>query len=224
MGFHRRDEFEQIPAKLGDKKSNRTIETWGRNLDSLAKSYNAVYSNNKSLTSVATVPSSAPSKTPRWIEFWSDLAEERSNSSLHISSPEAKFDLNFNLDLAKEPQYYNGRSGSNFCKPRWLMDYFQELTTLLINGGWNEQEINGMIQTPSSPLGTEDICLDNKTILEGLLLKTDSVSNSLRSAGWSSQDIAEIWDLDFPTKRPTKKFSPELAGKIGKLAENVDRG
>jgi len=233
VGFQRRAEFEQISAKLDHENCSRNIEAWGRNLDSLAKCYDVVYNNNKILTSVATVPSPAPSKSPRWIEFWSDLAEERSNSSLHISSPETFFtcskteadcDLNFNLDLAKERACYNGRSDSNFCKPRWLMDYLQELTTLLINGGWNEQEINGMIQAPSSPLGTEDICLDNKTILDGVLLKADSVSNSLRGAGWSTQDIAEIWDFDFPTKKPTKKFSPELAGRIGKLAENVDRG
>lgn len=41
------------------------------------------------------------------------------------------------------------------------MDYFQEGTKN--DGGWKEQDINGMIPTPSSPsLGTEDIYLDSK--------------------------------------------------------------
>jgi hypothetical protein len=81
------------------------------------------------------------------------LAKERSNSSFHVSSHESffsfiktkvDFDLNLNLDLdlAKEGEYYNGGRGSNFYTPRWSMDYLEELTTLFINGGWNDLDIN----------------------------------------------------------------------------------
>lgn len=102
------------------------------------------------------------------------------------------------------------------------MDYLEELATLLRNGGWKEQDINDMIQASSSPSSdTEEIYLDSQTILEGLLLKADLMSNSLRKAGWSSQDIAEIFNIDYPTKKPVKKISPELAERIGKLAEYV---
>jgi len=177
--------------------------------------------------SLAAAPSPLPSKSPRWIEFWSDLAEERSNSSLHISSPESFFSYsktepNLDLNLAKEGECVTGGCDSNFCMPRWLMDYLEELANLLRNGGWNEQDINDMIQVSSSP-SSEDIFLDSQTILEGLLLKADLMSNSLRKAGWSSQEIAEILDIDYPTKKPTKQISPEFAERIGKLAEYVAR-
>lgn len=275
VGFHRRRasgaEFEQISAKLEDDKSSRSIEAWGRNLDSLAKCCDVVYTNksfsewprrsisvsdrhsflgssgynspkfkcnvqfqgkilsDKLLANLAAVPSPWPSKSPRWIEFWSDLAEKRSNSSSHISSPEqfysySKTEAHFDLDLdsANEGECNNGGCDSNFCMPRWLIDYLEELATLLRNGGWKEQDINDMIQGSSSPSSdTEEIYLDSQTILEGLLLKADLMSNSLRKAGWSSQDIAEIFNIDYPTKKPAKKISPELAERIGKLAEYV---
>jgi len=184
---------------------------------------------NKILASLAAAPSPSPSKSPRWIAFWTDLAEERSNSSLHISSPESFFsysktETDLDLDLAKDEECDTGGCDSNFCMPIWLMEYLEELANLLRNGGWKEQDIDGMIQASSSPSSeTEDIYLDSKTNLEGLLLKADLMSNSLRKAGWSSQDIAEIFDIDYPTQKPTKKISPELAERIGKLAEYVVR-
>eukprot|EP00253_Pinus_taeda_P021777 PITA_21777 len=40
---------------------------------------------DKIIANLAAAPSPAPSKSPRWIAFWSDLAEEKSNSSPHLS-------------------------------------------------------------------------------------------------------------------------------------------
>jgi len=93
---------------------------------------------------------------------------------------------------------------------------------MFINGGWKEQDINGMIHASSyASSSPSSDTKDSKTILEGLLLKKNSMENSLIKAGWSSHDIAMILDIDYPTKNPSKKISPKLDERIGKLVENV---
>eukprot|EP01018_Ginkgo_biloba_P024256 Gb_09201 [translate_table: standard] len=243
-------------------QSNKNIESWGRNLDSLAKcsdvycnrsfsewprrsisvsdrhsflgssGYNSPkfrcniqlqdkFISDKILANLVATPSPWSSKTPRWIQFWSDLADKRQNSSL-ATSPERLFSSSkVDVDLAKTATKGEGECLSDLCLPRWVIDYLDDLATVLRDGGWKEEDINDIIQVSSSPLDAEAVFLDSQTILEGLLLKADLMSNSLRKAGWSSQDLAEIFDIDYPIRKPTKKLSPELVERIGKLAEFV---
>lgn len=276
MGHYRtassKDEFEVTSEKLDcddDGEVSRNIEAWGRNLDSLAKCSDIVYSNksfsewprrsvsvsdrhhqpflsgcnspkfrnkpqklhgkivsDKILANLAATPSPwSSSKAPRWIQFWSDLAERRpSFSPSCISSPPSETLFSSSKvddDLATTSE--NGCDADDFCMPWWVMEELEELANVLRNGGWKEQDINEMLlQVPSSNLlETQDIFVDSQTILEGLLLKADLMSNSLRQAGWTSQDIGEIFDIEYPIKKPTKKISPELSERIGKLAEFV---
>ncbi|GLJ18008.1 hypothetical protein SUGI_0317440 [Cryptomeria japonica] len=190
---------------------------------------------DKILANLAVSPSPwSASKAPRWIQFWSDLAENRSNSSFSCvtsPSPERLFSSSkVDIDVAEDKYGDDGIGGciniAEICMPRWVMEYLEELANILRNGGWKERDINDMLlQVSSSNLpGSEDIYLDSQTIIEGLLLKADLMSNSLRKAGWSSKDVAEIFNIEYnPIRKPTKKISPELAERIGKLAEFVAR-
>jgi len=48
-------------------------------------------------------------------------------------------------------------------------------------------------------------------------MKAYLMSNSLRKAWWSSHDIAIIFNIDYPSKKATKKIFSKLAEKNGKL-------
>ncbi|KAH7861419.1 hypothetical protein Vadar_025911 [Vaccinium darrowii] len=54
----------------------------------------------------------------------------------------------------------------------------------------------------------------------------DRFSDALLKAGWSGEEVADALGFDFrPEKetRPGKKMSPEMAERIGKLAESFYR-
>ncbi|KAH0971435.1 hypothetical protein GBA52_023591 [Prunus armeniaca] len=70
------------------------------------------------------------------------------------------------------------------------------------------------------------VMLDNQAVLDALLLKADRFSDSLRKAGWSSEEVSDALGFNFrpeKEKKPAKKLSPELVERIGKLAESVSR-
>ncbi|CAI0553550.1 unnamed protein product [Linum tenue] len=72
------------------------------------------------------------------------------------------------------------------------------------------------------------VLLDNQAVLDALLVKADRFSDSLRKAGWSSEEVSDALGFDRRPekerrKMPEKKLSPELVEKIGKLAESVSR-
>ncbi|KAF5752902.1 hypothetical protein HS088_TW01G00820 [Tripterygium wilfordii] len=66
----------------------------------------------------------------------------------------------------------------------------------------------------------------NQAVRDALLLKADRFSDSLRKAGWSSEEVSDVLGFDFrqeKERKPVKKLSPELVERIGKLAESVSR-
>ncbi|XP_057501596.1 uncharacterized protein LOC130785432 [Actinidia eriantha] len=153
-------------------------------------------------------------KTPRWVEFWSDAAVDRrrrnSHSSLSTSSsPERYFDI--------------PRSGI----PKWVDEYIEQIGSVLREGGWGESDVSEMVHVSASGFFEgEMVLLDNQAVLDALLLKADRLSDSLRKAGWSSEEVSDAFGFDFrPEKerKPAKKLSPELVERIGKLAESVSR-
>ncbi|KAG5241420.1 zeaxanthin epoxidase [Salix suchowensis] len=142
------------------------------------------------------------SRTPRWVEFWSDAAVDRkrrnsASSSSGSSSPERFFEMR--------------RSEI----PKWVGDYIEKIGSVLREG-----------VSASGFFEGEMVILDNQAVLDALLLKVDRFSDSLRKAGWSSEEVSDALGFDFrPEKerKPVKKLSPELVEKIGKLAESVSR-
>lgn len=153
-------------------------------------------------------------KTPRWVEFWSDAAVDRrrrnsNSSSSSSSSPDRYFEI--------------PRSGV----PKWVEDYVQQLGSVLKEGGWAESDVSEIVHVSSSGFFEgEMILLDNQAVLDALLLKVDRFSDSLQKAGWSSDEVSDVFGFDFRSekeRKPAKKLSPELVEKIGKLAESVSR-
>ncbi|GAB4848979.1 hypothetical protein Ancab_003792 [Ancistrocladus abbreviatus] len=155
-------------------------------------------------------------RTPRWVEFWSDAAIDRrkrnsSSSCSSSSSPERFFDI--------------PRSEM----PKWVEEYVQKIGSVLREGGWDESDVSEIIQVSASGFFEgEMVLLDNQAVLDALLLKADRFSDSLRKAGWSSEEVSDVFGFDFrapPDKggKTVKKLSPELVVRIGKLAESVSR-
>ncbi|XP_030538862.1 uncharacterized protein LOC115746993 [Rhodamnia argentea] len=157
----------------------------------------------------------AGGRTPRWVEFWSDAAVDRrrrNSSSSSSSSPDRYPDM--------------PRSGM----PKWVEEYVDRMGSVLREGGWSESDVTEIVGVSASGFfedGGVMVLLDNQAVRDALLLKADRFSDSLRKAGWSSEEVSEALGFDFrrPEKerRPAKKLSPELVERIGKLAESVSR-
>ncbi|KAF5736149.1 hypothetical protein HS088_TW14G00284 [Tripterygium wilfordii] len=154
----------------------------------------------------------AGARTPRWVEFWSEAAvdrRKRNSSSSYSSSPERFFDM--------------PRSEV----PKWVDEYIQQIGSVLRGGGWSESDISDIIHVSASGFFEgEMVLLDNQAVRDALLLKADRFSDSLRKAGWSSEEVSDVLGFDFreeKERKPVKKLSPELVERIGKLAESVSR-
>ncbi|KAJ1381248.1 hypothetical protein SESBI_45337 [Sesbania bispinosa] len=152
----------------------------------------------------------AGGRTPRWVEFWTDAATDRrrrNSASSACSSPERFFEM--------------PRSEI----PGWVEEYIGQIGSVLKAGGWSESDISEMVQVSASGFFEgEMVVLDNQALLDALLLKADKFSDSLRKAGWSSEEVSEALGFDFrPEKerKPVKKLSPELVERIEKLAQSV---
>ncbi|XWS41908.1 hypothetical protein CRYUN_Cryun17cG0122600 [Craigia yunnanensis] len=150
-------------------------------------------------------------RTPRWVEFWSDAAVDRrrrnSSSSSSNSSPERYFDM------------------PRTQIPKWVEQYIEKIGSVLSEGRWGESDIAEIVNVSASGFFEgEMILLDKQVALDALLLKADRFSDSLRKAGWSSEEVSDALGFDFrpeKEKKSASKLSPELVEKIGKLAESV---
>ncbi|KAF6139102.1 hypothetical protein GIB67_010828 [Kingdonia uniflora] len=174
----------------------------------------------QSVSSNASRRSLDSTKTPRWVEFWSDVAIDRrkrnsSSSSSSTSSPSSP-ERFIEISCPKLSQ-----------SPKWVDRYIDCIGSVLRNGGWDESDVTDIVTVSGSGFFEgEMVLLDKQAVLETLLLKTDRFSNSLRKAGWSSEEVTDALGFDFRVekeKRQITKLSPQLIEKIGKLVETVSR-
>lgn len=153
-------------------------------------------------------------RTPRWVEFWSDAAVDRRRRNSNSSS-----------SSTSSPDRYVDMPRSEM--PKWVEEYVRQIGSVLREGGWAESEVSEIVQVSASGFFEgEMVMLDNQAVLDALLLKADRCSDTLRKAGWSSEEVSDALGFDFrPEKerKPAKKLSPEVAERIGKLAESVNR-
>ncbi|XP_071711512.1 uncharacterized protein [Rutidosis leptorrhynchoides] len=158
----------------------------------------------------------AGGKTPRWIEFWSDAAVDRKrrNSNSNTCS---------SCSSSPDRYYEIPRSGV----PKWVDTYVEQIGSVLKKGGWDEADVAEIVDVNSSGFfDGEMVLLDNQAVLDALLLKANRLSESLQKAGWSSEEVSDVFGFDFKQvkeKKPVKKISPELVEKIGKLVESVSK-
>ncbi|XP_057541676.1 uncharacterized protein LOC130820353 [Amaranthus tricolor] len=152
------------------------------------------------------------SRTPRWVEFWSDAAIDRRKRNSNSSSSPERF-----IDMPRSEI------------PNWVHDYIKQIGSVLREGGWAESDVSEIVHVSASGFfdGGETMLVDNQSVLDALLLKADRFSDSLRKAGWSSEEVTDVFGFDFKVpekeKKPVKKLSPEFVERIGKLAESVSR-
>nr|GMC67459.1 Serine/threonine-protein kinase [Ipomoea batatas] len=145
-------------------------------------------------------PLQQPGLTPRWAEFWSDAAvewrEKTSNKSSSSTSPDRSFDVS-----RSEP-------------PKWVEKYIEQIGSTLKQGGWDESDVAEIVHVSSCPfIVGEFALLDNQAVMDSLLVKADRLSDSLRQAGWSSEEVSNVLWLDSRAdkqRKPGGKLSPEL--------------
>jgi hypothetical protein len=113
--------------------------------------------------------------------------------------------------------------------PHWVDSYLDRLGSVLKQGGWRDMEVNEMVEVTASGLfdGEEAPAVDTDAVLDALLLKADRCSDSLRRAGWSSEDVSDALGLDLrrckERSRPAVRVPPEIAVKVERLAQSVAR-
>lgn len=195
--------------------------------------------------------SALAAKITRRIEFWSDLAEKRQNGSSDYSSSAGNGTFSFSKvgkKLNGSTDYSSPEGNGTFSStkvevgldkvscvnwkkqaptPYWLERYFDEMAIVLRNGGWKETDITEMFDVVSPSHGSEpDLPIDSQSMMEGLVLYVNLLSDALRGAGWSTADVAEAFDVDLSfreQKRRPSTVPPHVAAKIGKLAEYAAR-
>ncbi|MFS7947479.1 hypothetical protein Hanom_Chr06g00548761 [Helianthus anomalus] len=154
-------------------------------------------------------------RVPRWVEFWSDAAVDhcrRKSSSCCSSSSSSSPDRYFEIP----------RTGV----PNWVDKYVQQIGSVLKAGGWADSDVVDIVDVGSSGFfDSEMVLLDNQAVLDALLVKANRLAESLRKAGWSSEDVSDAFGFDFrPAKeRKPVNLSPEVLAKIGRLAESVSK-
>lgn len=83
-----------------------------------------------------------------------------------------------------------------------------------------------MVDSSSATSGSSGM-IDDEAVLDALILKADRCSDSLRRAGWSSEEISDALCFDFQRERreprPALKLPPGIESKIVKLAEVVSK-
>ncbi|CAO2207004.1 unnamed protein product [Urochloa humidicola] len=167
-------------------------------------------------------------RAPRWIEFWSDAASDRrrrDSSSSEASTASSRS----SSGCASPPPARRSRT------PHWVDAYLDRLGTVLRQGGWRDTEVTEMVEVAAAGMfdGEEAAAAaappaaDPEAVLDALLLKADRCSDSLRRAGWSSEDVSDALGLDLrrckERPRPAVRIPPEIAVKVERLAKSVAR-
>ncbi|KAK8971130.1 hypothetical protein KSP40_PGU019256 [Platanthera guangdongensis] len=154
-------------------------------------------------------------KTPRWIEFWSDAACNRRRRNLSCS-PSSSSSTTPDTSAEIQPTRV----------PEWVGSYLNKIGSVLKDGGWGESDVCEMVDSPSTSIGFAGM-FDNEAVMDTLLLKADRCSDSLRRAGWSSDEISDALCFDYRRdrreSRPAFNIPPLIASKMVKLAEAVSQ-
>ncbi|GJM98619.1 hypothetical protein PR202_ga15647 [Eleusine coracana subsp. coracana] len=156
-------------------------------------------------------------QAPRWIEFWSDAASDRRRRD--SSSSEA----------STASSSSSSSSPPRRSTPRWVDNYLDNLGSVLRKGGWRDREVDEMVEVDASGLfDDEDAPVpDTEAVLDALVLKTDRCSDSLRRAGWTSEEVSDALGLDFrrgnDRSRRAVRVPPEIAAKVQRLAQALAR-
>ncbi|XP_024361707.1 uncharacterized protein [Physcomitrium patens] len=153
----------------------------------------------KVLENVCMAPEDA--RTPRRIEFWSDLADKVHKQIFSrvegFSSPRRQ---DFNLLKPRTDSTNENLEEQDGIKPsKWLNVYLDEISLVLRQGGWREDDINDMIvsESPSKRWNQQH---DSEAVLVSLAREVELLSTSLKRAGWSVPDVTETMKMGLGTR------------------------
>jgi len=96
-------------------------------------------------------------RTPRRIEFWSDVADklQKQAGGAHRELPQIVDDevtvpsVPVKESQAKENLIRRNKSAAKSSK--WLPGYLEEMSLVLRQGGWEEDDISDMMESETSP-------------------------------------------------------------------------
>jgi len=160
--------------------------------------------------------------SPRHIEFWSDIANKQKVSMAAVAAqedgllfspcnvddyvttrpPPPRLHLNRELHSSdtkeEQPQLVpNYSSSSSSSSSEWLTRYLEEMSLVLRQGGWREDDICDMMEAQALPSTTWNQQIDAQAVLLTLAKEVELLSTSLKKAGWSAPDVSESlkWGL-----------------------------
>uniref|UniRef100_A0A0D9Z8H7 Knr4/Smi1-like domain-containing protein n=1 Tax=Oryza glumipatula TaxID=40148 RepID=A0A0D9Z8H7_9ORYZ len=136
----------------------------------------------------------AAEEAPRWIEFWTDAAAA-GDRFVEVSTC---------------------TSTRANAAPQWVRSYLEWAGSVLRRGGWGGGEVEEMT-TGSGGGGEEAVAL---------ALTVDRCCGELGRAGWGAEEVVEaLGALLGPRtrKRPAVALPPDVAARVGRLAEAVSR-
>ncbi|CAL4931414.1 unnamed protein product [Urochloa decumbens] len=140
---------------------------------------------------------SVTGRAPRWIEFWTDAAAAGDR-------------------FLEVPTGGAAKNAAGATAPEWLLHSLEMAGAALARGGWAAGEVEEMTAgTAAGPDGGE-----------ALALTVDRCCGELRRGGWAAEEVVEMLGaLLGPRKarRAATALPPEVAARVGRLAEAVSR-
>lgn len=119
--------------------------------------------------------------------------------------------------------------------PDWVGKYMDRIGSALRSGGWRNDEVEEMVHVSASC----SMDFEKEVMMDVLVLRADRWSESLRRAGWSSEEVADVLaglDLGVEGRRRRRrreneressrtavKLPPEIHLKVEKLAEEFQK-
>lgn len=162
-------------------------------------------------------------RSPRWIEFWSDAASDRRRrDSSSSDSSTASTSSCSSSDLSDQPVQVGPRQS-----PVWVDSYLDQIGSMLKEAGWEESDVSEMVRVSASDTfdGEDVVLVDTESALDVLLVKAGRCSDSLRQAGWSSDEVTDALGSGLrrekKERRTAMRIPPEIAHKMEKLAHSV---
>ncbi|CAN6289213.1 unnamed protein product [Urochloa humidicola] len=142
---------------------------------------------------------SVTGRAPRWIEFWTDAAAAGDR-------------------FLEVPTGGAATNTAGATVPEWLLHSLERAGAALARGGWAAGEVEEMTAgAAAGPDGGEALAL---------ALAVDRCCGELRRGGWAAEEVVEMLGaLLGPRKarRAATALPPEVAARVGRLAEAVSR-
>ncbi|XP_024386120.1 uncharacterized protein [Physcomitrium patens] len=139
-------------------------------------------------------------RSPRRIEFWSELVDkyqkQRNDSLKECRTLPPTPNLEVTTPSCPSIVNVDRMERTAVKSSKWLTGYFEEMSLVLRQGGWEENDISDMMDPKASPEFWNQQ-LDAEAVLVTLAREVELLSTSLKKAGWSVPDVTETMKTGF---------------------------